>query len=248
MLKIEKTARNHHLEIFFRLKNRRFDRTFFKALTWALSIHILGLILFSVNPFNLGKERILSPTVVEADLNLPNTLASNAFAQLEGEGQNSHIAPLPAWQPTFPEMPLVAIQSQFESIKEKNSANPFISIEYDPENILFSTKTLSLSPLVQMHISGELAQLQLLEKHASNLAAFSKSLDQFKAFRTVYALQVEGRSGKVLWYAPLELTQNEAINQFTETVVANLRFEKDQDKFVNSGEIEIFFNTVEMSN
>lgn len=240
MLKIEKTSRN--LEVFIRLKNRRFNRTFFKALACALFIHLLGLILFTVNPFNLGKERILAPTLVEADLNLPDNSRYNVLAQPEEEGSTSRYALRPPlWSPKFPEMPIATLQSQFESVKEQNSSeNPFTRIEYDPESLLFS-ETVLATPPIQVRITGELADLSLLENGVINTASNNLG-DLTDAVRIIYAVQVEGKSGKVFWYYPLELTESKTINQLTETIVAGLRFEEDPHKFANTGEIEIVFN------
>jgi hypothetical protein len=96
-----------------------------------------------------------------------------------------------------------------------------------------------------MIISGILADQKLLFNGLEDkpIHPFSKRNDEQ---RLVYAIKVEGKTGKVFWYEALQSAQETQINAFAESVLRSMIFELNPKVVAMNGEVELHFYQEEM--
>ena len=239
MLKLKRTSRDGNIHVLVRDKEYLFNKPFIMALGIALAIHLGLFTLFHVAPFTIGlNETVFTPTRVEAD----TPSSESAIADVEPTIQNIRGLPnIPVSNPT-PALPAkLFIARPMEYTKADHfMRRTFSKIEqviYEPE---FNPLIRSPKKPVEMIISGIIADQKLLFNGLEDkpIPPLSKRNDEQ---RLIYAVKVEGKTGKVFWYEALKPAQETQINAFAESVLRSMRFELNPKVVAMNGEIELHF-------
>lgn len=237
MLKLEKTSRNG-LKVIVRDKENRFTQPFAIAFGIAVGIHLGLVILFHVVPFKIGmSENVFPPTRVHAD----TALKESAIAQIAPAVQSIRGLPaMPVSAPTVSSHPQFLTFRPVEFSSAKNSATPsFAKIEkevYQPE---FNPMDNRPKKPFQIMISGILAEHGLVSDGMDKKTVPALKKD---SIRIAYAVQVEGKTGKIFWYEPKQGVQDAAVAQFAEAVLQDMKFAVDPGMIAMGGEVEMHFN------
>lgn len=226
MLKLEKISRRE-ISISVRDRKNRFDRIFLQAVGIAIALHLVALLVFQIQPFIVIGDKILAPSLVESDIDFGS---NDIVAEIEREGipQRDLLEPKLSL-PMLPEMPISGLERSLEYKENSLMINPFIEIAEDWEYLANDGKPSPAPRSIQVHISGELAEIPLI----SDGATFSVNKEHFHAS---YAVQVEGKTGHIFWYMP---TPNSKTNAMAEKILNEIGFQPNPNAFVYSGEIEI---------
>lgn len=240
MLKLERKSRDGQVNLLVNVQDRFFSRSLILAFAVALGIHVLFLLIFHVSPFQLHViQTLLPPTGVEVDQGV--TIERGVVV--------SELAPTPTLiqgipipsrsQPKMPARPQssATLPSLFTADTDTGGKNnPFYRIEkvvYFPD---FTIPHKKREEPVVMVVSGNLAD----EMHAElpTLDLQNKVLtDQ----RVVYEVRVAGRSGKIFWFEPKQLSNIPAVDRYAESLLRHLVFAGENNVVVVDGEIEFNF-------
>lgn len=237
MLKLEKTSRNG-LKVVFRNKENRFTQPFAIAFGIAVGIHLGLVILFHVVPFKIGmNENVFPPTRVHAD----TALKESAIAQIAPAVQSIRgLPPLPVSGPTVPPHPKFLAFRPVVFSSAENSATPsFAQIEkevYQPE---FNPLDNRPKKPFQIMISGVLAEHGLVSDGIDKKTIPALKKD---SVRIAYAVQVEGKTGRIFWYEPKQGVLDAAVTRFAEAVLQDMKFAMDPAMIAMGGEVEMHFN------
>lgn len=237
MLKLEKIGRRD-ISVSLRDKQNRFDRTFLKAFAIAIALHLGALILFHIHPFIAIGDKILPPSLVESDIAFGN---NDILAEIEREGiPQRHLLEPKMSILDIPAMPEPYLQRNLEYIKENSLLdNPFLEIEEDWEYLASDGKSIPIPKPIQVHVSGELAKIPLINDGSTHqdLSSFSTSTGTHQSL-IVYTVQVESTTGRIFWYMPKN-GKTIPMNGLVEKILSDIRFQTDPKTFIHTGEIEI---------
>lgn len=227
MLKLQKKGKQE-IQVFLRKRESLWSRSFICALSIALGLHIFAILIFQIHAYFNPNDSILPPIIVQADIG--NFLTEEIIASLEEqEIQYSFLIPAEASLPQFPSLSTSQSESPLEYLKEESLLhNSFTSIEEDWQYLFDSPN--QRTPHIKINISGDLAETTLIEDGIKNIKWNGKSQ------RVVYAVQVEGKTGRIFWQMEKEGTHNLA-----EQILSEIRFSQNNDSFVQTGQIEILF-------
>lgn len=244
MLKLQKTSSDRQISVIVRDKEYFFTQSFLLAFGLALAFHFLFLVIFHVGPIKLRwNETIFPPVQVEADGFKDIALTVDVKAP---KNLSNGLPPIKPSMPLLPEQPIVSITPPTEYIKENiGTRNPFNEIEKRITQPTFNPLKKQPSSLVEMLVSGPLANLELLTGlPQTELPPHLKNLIRNKERRIIYNVLVEGHTGKIFWHEALEQTSIASLDQYAEVLLQNIAFVPQQKIFVTAGEVELHFNGV----
>lgn len=244
MLKLKRASREGMISVIMRDKEYLFTRPFALALTIAVSIHLTLILLFHVAPFKIGSNNtVFTPTNVEADA------ASTESVVADFKPTVQTIRGLPAAPSSSPTLSLhpkfLTIRPVEYTKAESSTDQAFTQIEqkiYQPE---FHPLIHSPQKPLEILVSGILGERELLSDGMD--ATNGKSIPKFftpktDSKRVIYSVMVEGRTGKVFWFEPAQLTGDVAIDKYAENVLRDMKFAIDTKAIAVSGTIELQFN------
>lgn len=234
MLRLVK-ARGKEIHVKLRNREKWFSPLLVRAFVIASLFHLLALALFRIHSMFNTQEYFLPPSIVETD----GGPIDDVVAYMEEPGKKRYFfAPAPS-RLTLPEMPSPQFVREVESIKAGDlSHNPFVHIETGYDFINFDPPITSPKG-IQIHVSGELARVPLLEPAHVLVDKLSKELKPVSNSKIVYTVQVESRTGKIFWYMPEKRTAVKEAQQFGDKIVSLIRFKPNRNAFVYTGAIEI---------
>lgn len=237
MLKLEKTRRS---EIIVKIRDQQnfLNKPFFYALGIAIALHILPALLFYISPFIITGEIILPPVFVETDLNFSMENDHSAVAYLEQERG----PPKYSLEPSLSEPKISMISSmtsdQIDDSSEKRfTENPFIIIEENWEEILGGNCIKTPPPPIRCQISGKLSEQQILDDGLNKVPFVRLEGDYIVS----YDVRVEGKSGKIFWYALKQSSLPPMVKNTAETILKEMLFKPNPEIFVQDGIIEFMF-------
>lgn len=237
MLKLEKTSRNG-LKVIVRDKENRFTQPFAIAFGIAVGIHLGLVILFHVVPFKIGmSENVFPPTRVHAD----TALKESAIAQIAPAVKSIRgLPPLPVSEPVLASTPKFLAFRPVEFSSAKNLASTsFAQIEkevYQPE---FNPMENRPKKPFQIIVSGVLAEHGIVSDGMDKKTVPALKKD---SVRITYAVQVEGKTGRIFWYEPKQGVLDAAVTRFAEAVLQDMKFAMDPAMIAMGGEVEMHFN------
>jgi hypothetical protein len=233
MLKFEKLSRN---EIGVRLykRERIFSPLFLKALAIALALHLVGLFCFQIKAFKISNQTPHAPVSVAADA------ASGNLALLESLNPRMRYRLEPRSSlPQLPEPPPLNLLGKIEYSNEQHLqlSSPFAELEEAltrPAPRLFPKTS---TPAIEISTAGALAGLKFLEDGSAVVQQLAITVQSVAK----YAIQVEGKTGQVIWQEKLQSTSEAALDKLAEQILATMRFQKEEGSFITKGDIEIRF-------
>lgn len=241
MLKLEK-ARHSDVNITMRNKQRCFNRTLITALAIACGLHLFGAIIFHIHPFISFGDKILSPTIVEAEMN--NSLDDDdwsvlAYLDTKHKSSRYQFAPTPS-EPKLPSISISAPSRQTEYIKETSLLiNPFLSIEEDWDYLIAKEPPASNSPPISVHVSGPLADIPLITDGTTEISPTEQTNLLKQPLRCVFEVQVEGKTGRIFWFTAKQSLSEQSICSTAETLLHHMRFQPSSHSVISTGEVEI---------
>lgn len=242
MLKLEKTARDHELNLIVNDKEHFLTSSLLIAFAIATIIHILLFLIFQITPLALRlNERIYPPIIVQVDP-LINTAAAVVANTSPAAQTKDHLPYLPPIRPIVSEIPAFITVRHLDEIKQNHQEiNPFSHIEKDIYAVsLLPTKPASSKPNLETVISGPLASLLLVTPPLSiEPVTFAKGETQY---RVIFSVVVDKVSGKVVWYMLKESTTDSQIDKLAEKIMLAMQFARNTTGFTSDGEIEFHFH------
>lgn len=250
MLTVEKKKRGGEVSIAFKTREGFFSKTLKKAFLWALGLHFAAVLFFHIAPFRLTSDRILPPAFVESD---PLEAEGGVAASFESEWSLRRYLLSPRLsEPEIPTIakPMLLGSREFGKEKLSNEAS-FANLEKAKrENGLFEIKNAKETSALSLRVflSGPLAERQVSELNPPKelLTAREGGGDSY-----IYHVRVDDRLGEIFWYEPLNprsrgpLTKEDVHRKMKiEDFLKNLKFEKNVEGFVTSGDVEIVFEGV----
>jgi hypothetical protein len=244
MLKLEKKGRRE-ICIGVRGKERVCNPAFLKALGLAFAIHLFGILLFQIGPFITINNTILPPSLVESDIHFDvgDSLVSASFEQ-EGIRKRDALEP-PVSELKIPSMPAPLIQKQLDYTLISVSTNPFLEIEEDWEHLLRIEQPMPVYDPIQMHISGALADIVLLDRGISQKMYSSLNWKDFNSMKrelVSFIVQVEHMTGRIFWFEQTKFSDMPTVNMLALKIIEEMRFQGQLQHFVSAGEIEMLFS------
>jgi hypothetical protein len=211
MLRLKKSSDGAQIHLSFRERDRFFSVLFLQALALALGFHLLGFLIFHVQPFKFTSSFRFPPVSVLTDV------GSTALVQLDSVEEVSKLPPVPFTiiqpkeQESLSSSSLFSLKADFSSLDSKRQ---FVSFE---EKILM--------PKVRVQVSGELAKHELMQDAVLEqeiLVPIEKD-----PFFVTYKVQVDEKSGTVFWYERIGDSQSVLSKKLTEELLLNLKFKVD---------------------
>lgn len=242
MLRLEK-GKNREIKVSLRDRKTRFNKTLFYGIAIALAIHLGGASLIRIKTSSSHDQQMLPFTIVEAPLAKQDGI-SEAF--LERKSTPAHPLEPSLYEPHLPDIAYRHVLHPIEPLKEKSNIDSFLVMEQDRlESLkLSTTKSLVTEPMVQVLVSGELAENELLFDGIDSLKA-TLMVNLLKSsgttHRVLFNVQVENRTGIIFWFAPKLASKSQSFNHFAEHILDEMRFKSSVDGFITTGEVEIVF-------
>lgn len=252
MLRLEKSGRNREIHVSLGHKESFVSRSFLYAFFIALSLHLIGGLVFKVQLFKLiQSEYLFPPYVVDTDITLESVQSHLVNADIQTQKYKAaYLQPPKTSSPVLPEMPLPKLISQLEYIKEEEAPeHAFISFETNPVDYFSSRGHTIEIPPVSLHLYGPIAGKEIFENSLADpeLLPYFKSqkispqdLEQ-KSLR--YHVQIEEKTGRIFWFEPDFAIERKDRQLLAEKILKHLRFAPQKNSsFVSTGEIEILFS------
>lgn len=240
MLRFEKSNRKQTLFVFVRHQEKFFSKPLVIAFGIAFSFHLLLVLTFHITPFILpGGDTVLPPVHVVADSSADG---SGTVAYIDQSIQWIRGLPPPtptlnrAQQPVYTmHHPVTwkegqpidyALFAQLEKSLYEKEFNPLESNEHTP---------------FEMLISGILASLPLQSPVSPIIVPkhIASTIDH--DIRVVFAVDVDGRTGKIIWFDPREKSGRAAVDKHAEKMLWQMNFAIDPNRVVTSGEVEFHY-------
>lgn len=228
--------------MIFRDKEHLFTQPFTVAFCIALGIHFVLFVLFQVTPFKIGvNDTVFPPTRVEADTPSRESVLADVVT----------IAPTIRGLPSAPVSgPMIVEHPQFLSMRpveyskaKSSSADAFTEIENQIYQPTFKPLVhLAKNPLVIV-ISGILSEQTLISDGTEDKSLENLSLRAEQ--KVVYSVMVEGTSGKIFWYEPMQPAQEDSLDKFAVSILRDMRFRVSSKAIAMSGEVEMHFRPEE---
>lgn len=225
MLKLEKTSSSSGITLRLRERERFFNSQLMKALAIALFLHVGAFTLFQVIPFKFSSTFLFSPVHVHSESTLQGVTSAIVTASIQEE--EDFLAPplqlIPSIEWTLPTIespltPLVALDLQaFQPLEEH-----LWPIWQQPLPLALD------EPLIQLTISGDLAERTLVSTDPLLSQRQPLALPPEEAVYVVYRVQMDERTGELFWYERTQASGRAEIDEMTESIVRNLRFEPNR--------------------
>lgn len=237
MLKLEKVSRDGMISVIVRDKERLFTESFLYALSFAVVFHLSLFFLFNIAPFSMGiSKSVFPPTRVEA----ATPFQESAIAEVKTKALTIRgLPPPPSTEPQLLSKPqFIAIRPvENVNIKTKNTFIQFEKEIYQPSlNLL--TK-LPKKPF-EIIVSGTLSKYSWQSNGLNTITGMSNQLEEWSA---VYSVIVEGKTGKIFWFEPIQQIPN-TLKNLAESILQNMQFASDPNVVATHGGIELHFNGV----
>ncbi|MEM1283427.1 MAG: hypothetical protein AAGG81_07725 [Chlamydiota bacterium] len=238
MLKLERDIHTRQVCIRANRGNRLFTKLFLMALFVYILLHAAFFMIFRIDK---GQENypllILPPVSVHATQEYTDAPEEYSITEYEVNQllKQSYFAPLPS-PITIPPI---------SSMKQKEFVHPEIQADTPPLfstletefllNELIPVKVFLPMPEIDLRISGELSQAYNEELRGNFLGKVIEVLsNQVEQTRYTFDVIVESKTGRVIWYE-----KHQDIPQEMEDLLLSLNFEKNPDRFITKGHIEI---------
>lgn len=237
MLKLEKIAKTQEIGIILRDKPFLLTKTFSLAFGCALFIHLGAFTIFHISPFKIGySESIFPPAIVAADLPFRGN-GNNLSIQLMEEAIPSYLI-----APTIP-IPELSLQLQENAIPGGFSLHPFLSLEdnvgIQQTDTLFQKSGPKLP--VKIHLSAGLAN-KAYDNNEELLKIITEPISSITSEQSfLFTVQIEQRTGQIFWWEEKTIHASKDAHQQAIKILKNLRFDTDQEGFVELGNVEIIF-------
>lgn len=236
MLRLER-LRNKEINVTVRERGYRINPTLMQAFLIACGLHLSAITLFQVQHYFSKEERILPFTNVETDGIFPAALT---YTDEEGRPQRYIFKPSIS-NPTIPALPTTTLEKEAVYPHESSLLqNPFLSIEENWDYLKIHTVPATSTEPLEIDISGPLADITLLNGQLVTAEA-SEAILPVGHYRTVYQVQVEGKTGKIFWYEVKELAEEQSLQPIAEKILQRLRFQPIAVSLFLTGEIIINF-------
>jgi hypothetical protein len=239
MLKLTRNSHEGKINIIVREKEFFATRSLVIAFAIALGIHLGLWLLFHIAPFTiLISNHVFPPTSVEADTPTNESVIAEMSLPMQtirGLPNPPHASPIILPQPNFLSVRPV------EYTKETNvTYDAFSQIEHDIYYPSFQPLLYLSKKRLKIVVSGILGQYTALINEFENK---DKSIPKFDIDQRIsYMVIVEGRSGKIFWFEPIESAPSKEMNKLAENILLKMRFDTNPSLLAVSGEIELHFN------
>jgi hypothetical protein len=110
--------------------------------------------------------------------------------------------------------------------------------EIYPIDFMVSKKDHGSQKPISIKISGPLAEKEVLNEGRNDIEIPLLSTD----CRIIYTVQIDDKSGSIFWYEIKEMEGNMDIEAVAQKILKTIRFRVNEDSFVTTGEVEIYFN------
>lgn len=244
MLKFERGSRDQSINIIVRDKDRFMTRSLMYAFGLAVLYHLIFILIFHISPFKLKLSQVIFPPIqVEAD----SVKHMAVLAHLDNQQSiSSGLPPRESMIPSIQDSPGYTSRRPFEYAKEKYKQTPlFQRIESEVYQPTFSAYKLNTRepPPARLVISGLLSEQVVLADGLENKRFPSKiGKGSENEWRIIYNVLVEGKSGKIFWFEPVEQTNIKAIDSLAVEILKDFQIIPTHDTYVVAGEIELHLN------
>jgi len=223
MLTLKKESCSGECSLTLASRQPLFSREFCVALSWAIGLHALGLLLFTIQMITYtGSTALLEPiTVLTEPLELANSSAIISDAASSSQEKNRLPEP-----PSMGLEPPSFIHDAFATSSIHRSRTLTLPQWTQPQPI---------PPPIRISATGHLAG-QAFEA-PSSLPPLRLQGD----YQTAYQVRVDGETGNILWYKLQRSSQVPAVDRAAEEIVRHIHF-KSSPLFIQSGEVEIAFH------
>lgn len=235
MLKLEKLSNALGITLSFREHESFFNPQLLKALAIALFLHLGGLVLFHVSPFQFSSSFVFPPIQVQSDHTSPHTISARTTLDLP-EQKEFPFPPLRFLPPAIDwiNMPL-------ESSLEPSLALNLNTLQYREEKIWpiwHSPLSPPLEePLIQLTIAGDLATYPLQSYDLKLDQTHHLSQDSPLYHEVTFHVQLDARKGELFWYERLHSSGNKKIDYLAEQMLLSLRFVPPKTKESVTGKL-----------
>ncbi len=227
MLKLEKTSQLSGLTVRLRERERFFEPRLLKALAIALFLHCGALFFFHVTPFNFSSTFIFPPVQVQS-MQPVQTVSTIVSIHMEND-ENLQPPPINLI-PTLDWIPLSKPTTLLTSLPL--DLQTFQMLEERVWPTWQEPLSLELQePIVQLNISGDLAELPLMTSDPLLNQLQSFSLLSSPVYVT-YQVQMNEKTGEIFWYDRLQSSGIADIDRLTERILLNLRFSPKTEETV----------------
>jgi hypothetical protein len=250
MLKLEKAAKTRELNVILRDKPALMSRTFLVALSYALFCHLGAVLLFQVSPFKISYEAsVISPVMVASDFFSDHQQVTVHYDE-HGQVPDYLLAPRakPSQLPAFDQKtdpiamdivkPLSLSKSEFRTLEDRIEVQPMINI--------FPAATKK-SPFA-VHASGVIADKEIVINNQLSLekiekfAAMNPSMKLNSPYYLSFSVMVEQNKGEIIWWEAHNENIDPKVYWLMISLLEDLRFEKDSQKIIENGTIELTIN------
>ncbi len=235
MLKLEKLSNALGLTLRLRERENFFNPQLLKALAIALFLHLGGLLLFHVSPFQFSSSFVFPPIQVQSDHALSHAISTKITLNAP-EQEEFPFPPLRLLPPAIDwiHMPL-------ESSLEPSLALNLNTLQYREENvwpIWHSPLSIPLEePLIQLTIAGDLAEYPLQSSDPKLNQMHRLSEDSPLYHEVIFQVQLDGRKGEIFWYERVHSSGNKKMDRLAEQMLLSLRFASPKTKEFVSGKL-----------
>lgn len=237
MFKLERVAKSDQLNVLIRPKSKILTRPFLFALTYAVFIHLLALLVFQITPLKIDYNLFILPQVkVATDISFLNGIYT---AELSTEEENIPaylIAPM-LQSPSLPTLQNATLMKNMEYIKQSNPlSNPFLALEQIyAQDINLDSPAKGKSPLIQL--SGPISNLHFVY----NEPAVSHEAHQSATHHFLYSVQLDTKNGELFWWDLKAGERDVNAQKYAVHILKNLVFEPSDDIAPVFGEISLSF-------
>jgi hypothetical protein len=223
MLTLKKEPAGAEFTLALSSKQPLFSREFCQALSWAVGIHALGVLLFTIQMITYtGSTVILDPVTV---LTEPLELTQGGPVVTDA----SSLTPERGLLPEPPSMGLEPPSFIHDAslISPAPLARPFLMPQWAAAS--------PPPPPIRISATGHLA---------GRAFAYPKDIPILKFhgdYQAAYQVRVDGATGEIFWFKLQRSSGLPAIDRAAEEIVRNMQFQSDQAS-IQSGTIEIAFH------
>lgn len=230
VLRVEKSKKDHQINVCLRERESYFSKLFLKAFALALAIHLGGYLLFRIQPFKADSNYIFPPIQVISQAKLES---SSVIVEHAPEEDVSF--PIALFKPApqyIPEPPDIFSINPSEE-------NNFASFEREIPSVSIPIE-MSYTPL-QIYVSGQLSKRKLLEGPYDLLRKPERTTKrEAQTYHIAYQVQINPDSGLIFWYDKMLSSPVKEIDKQIEKVLLDLRFEANSSLEGVKGQIDFF--------
>lgn len=235
MLKLEKISNSLGLALRLRERDSFLNPQLLKALSIALFLHIGGLLLFHISPFQFSSSFIFPPIQVQSDHSSQQAISAHAILDMQEE-EEFPFPPLRLLLPTID-----WINAPLESALEPSLALNLNTLQHSEEKNWpkweFPLSIPLEEPLIQLTIAGDLAEYPL-ESYDPKLDQTHRLSEHSPLYHEVtFQVQLDERRGELFWYERLQSSGIKKIDQLAEQMLLSLRFDPPKTKEPVNGKL-----------